>query len=250
MRREKGITLIALIITIIIMLILAGVVINLAIGENGLFKIAKQAAKDYEIAAIKEQIITDVYDKQAHNKGDVSEDNLKEILEKYDTMGKDVCWHLIGHLQTNKVKYIINKVKMIHSVESIKLAEEIDKRAKQSNVIMDILVEVNIADEQSKFGVTPKETLSFIKNIAFLDNIRIKGLMTVAPFVDNPEENRDCFRRMRQLLVDINAEKIDNVNMNVLSMGMSNDFEVAIEEGATIVRVGTNIFGKRVYPQQ
>ena len=181
---------------------------------------------------------------------ELGENRVQEILEKYDTMGKDVCWHLIGHLQTNKVKYIINKVKMIHSVESIKLAEEIDKRAKQSNVIMDILVEVNIADEQSKFGVTPKETLSFIKNIAFLDNIRIKGLMTVAPFVDNPEENRDCFRRMRQLLVDINAEKIDNVNMNVLSMGMSNDFEVAIEEGATIVRVGTNIFGKRVYPQQ
>ena len=181
---------------------------------------------------------------------ELGENRVQEILEKYDTMGKDVCWHLIGHLQTNKVKYIINKVKMIHSVESIKLAEEIDKRAKQSNVIMDILVEVNIADEQSKFGVTPKETLSFIKNIAFLDNIRIKGLMTVAPFVDNPEENRDCVRRMRQLLVDINAEKIDNVNMNVLSMGMSNDFEVAIEEGATIVRVGTNIFGKRVYPQQ
>ncbi len=181
---------------------------------------------------------------------ELGENRVQEILEKYDAMGEDVYWHLIGHLQTNKVKYIINKVKMIHSVESIKLAEEIDKRAKQSNVIMDILVEVNIADEQSKFGVTPKETLSFIKNIAFLDNIRIKGLMTVAPFVDNPEENRDCFRRMRQLLVDINAEKIDNVNMNVLSMGMSNDFEVAIEEGATIVRVGTNIFGKRVYPQQ
>ena len=181
---------------------------------------------------------------------ELGENRVQEILEKYDAMGKDVCWHLIGHLQTNKVKYIIDKVKMIHSVESIKLAEEIDKRAKQSNVIMDILVEVNIADEQSKFGVTPKETLSFIKNIAFLDNIRIKGLMTVAPFVDNPEENRDCFRRMKQLLVDINNEKIDNVHMSILSMGMSNDFEVAIEEGATIVRVGTNIFGKRVYPQK
>lgn len=189
--------------------------------------------------------------KQAVNCGlkELGENKVQEILEKYDVMGEDVCWHLIGHLQTNKVKYIINKVNMIHSVDSVKLAEEISKRAKQSNVIMDILVEVNIADEQSKFGISPKETLSFIKNIAFLDNIRIKGLMTVAPFVDNPEENRDCFRRMRQLLVDINAEKIDNVNMSVLSMGMSNDFEVAIEEGATIVRVGTNIFGKRVYPQ-
>jgi len=190
--------------------------------------------------------------KQAVNCGlkELGENKVQEILEKYDAMGEDVCWHLIGHLQTNKVKYIIDKVKMIHSVDSIKLAEEINKRAKQSNIIMDILVEVNIADEQSKFGISPKETLSFIKSIAFLDNIRIKGLMTVAPFVDNPEENRDCFRRMKQLLVDINAEKIDNVNMDVLSMGMSNDFEVAIEEGATIVRVGTNIFGKRVYPQQ
>ncbi len=165
-------------------------------------------------------------------------------------MGKEVCWHLIGHLQTNKVKYIIDKVKMIHSVDSMKLAEEISKRAKQANVNMDILVEVNMAGEESKFGVSPKETLSLIQNIAFLDNISVKGLMTVAPFVDNPEENRDCFRRMKQLLVDINSEKIDNVHMNVLSMGMSNDFEVAIEEGATIVRVGTNIFGKRVYPQK
>ena len=171
-------------------------------------------------------------------------------MEKYEPMGKEVCWHLIGHLQTNKVKYIIDKVKMIHSVDSMKLAEEISKRAKQANVNMDILVEVNMAGEESKFGVSPKETLSLIQNIAFLDNISVKGLMTVAPFVDNPEENRDCFRRMKQLLVDINSEKIDNVHMNVLSMGMSNDFEVAIEEGATIVRVGTNIFGKRVYPQK
>ena len=115
---------------------------------------------------------------------------------------------------------------------------------------MDILVEVNMEQEESKFGVSPEDTLSLIQKIAFLDNIRVKGLMTVAPFVDNPEENRDCFRRMKQLLVDINNEKIDNVHMNVLSMGMSNDFEVAIEEGATIVRVGTNIFGKRIYPQK
>lgn len=181
---------------------------------------------------------------------ELGENRVQEILEKYEPMGKEVCWHLIGHLQTNKVKYIIDKVKMIHSVDSIKLAEEISKRAKQANVNMDILVEVNMAGEESKFGVSPNETLSLIQDIAFLDNISVKGLMTVAPFVDNSEENRDCFRRMKQLLVDINSKKIDNVHMNVLSMGMSNDFEVAIEEGATIVRVGTNIFGKRVYPQK
>ncbi len=180
---------------------------------------------------------------------ELGENKVQEILEKYEKL-KNVSWHLIGHLQTNKVKYIIDKVKMIHSVDSLKLAEEINKRAKQSNVIMDILVEVNMEQEESKFGVSPEDTLSLIQKIAFLDNIRVKGLMTVAPFVDNPEENRDCFRRMKQLLVDINNEKIDNVHMNVLSMGMSNDFEVAIEEGATIVRVGTNIFGKRIYPQK
>ena len=190
--------------------------------------------------------------KQAVNCGltELGENRVQEILEKYEPMGENVSWHLIGHLQTNKVKYIIDKVKMIHSVDSMKLAEEISRRAKQANVIMDILVEVNMAGEESKFGVSPEETLSLVQNIALLDNICIKGLMTVAPFVDNPEENRDCFRRMKQLLVDINEEKIDNVHMNVLSMGMSNDFEVAIEEGATIVRVGTSIFGKRVYPQK
>ena len=190
--------------------------------------------------------------KQAVDYGltELGENRVQEILEKYEPMGENVSWHLIGHLQTNKVKYIIDKVKMIHSVDSMKLAEEISRRAKQANVIMDILVEVNMAGEESKFGVSPEETLSLVQNIALLDNICIKGLMTVAPFVDNPEENRDCFRRMKQLLVDINEEKIDNVHMNVLSMGMSNDFEVAIEEGATIVRVGTSIFGKRVYPQK
>ena len=180
---------------------------------------------------------------------ELGENKVQEILEKYEKL-ENVSWHLIGHLQTNKVKYIIDKVKMIHSVDSLKLAEEINKRAKQANIIMDILVEVNMEQEESKFGVSPEDTLSLIQNIAFLDNIRIKGLMTVAPFVDNPEENRYCFRRMKQLLVDINNEKIDNVHMSILSMGMSNDFEVAIEEGATIVRVGTNIFGKRVYPQK
>ena len=179
------------------------------------------------------------------------ENRVQELLEKYELSAYGSAdLQFIGTLQTNKVKYIIDKVKMIHSVDSMKLAEEISKRAKQANVNMDILVEVNMAGEESKFGVSPKETLSLIQNIAFLDNISVKGLMTVAPFVDNPEENRDCFRRMKQLLVDINSEKIDNVHMNVLSMGMSNDFEVAIEEGATIVRVGTNIFGKRVYPQK
>ena len=181
---------------------------------------------------------------------ELGENKVQEILEKYEPMGEEVKWHLIGHLQTNKVKYIIDKVKLIHSVESLKLAEEIRKRAKKANKVMDILIEVNMAAEESKFGVAPEDTLSLIQKIALLDNICIRGLMTVAPFVENSEENRECFRRMKQLSVDINAEKIDNVYMDILSMGMSNDFEVAIEEGATIVRVGTSIFGRRIYPQK
>ena len=181
---------------------------------------------------------------------ELGENKVQEILEKYEPMGEEVKWHLIGHLQTNKVKYIIDKIKLIHSVESLKLAEEISKRAKKANKVMDILIEVNMAAEESKFGVAPEDTLSLIQKIALLDNICIRGLMTVAPFVENSEENRECFRRMKQLSVDINAEKIDNVYMDILSMGMSNDFEVAIEEGATIVRVGTSIFGRRIYPQK
>ena len=148
---------------------------------------------------------------------ELGENKVQEILEKYEPMGEEVKWHLIGHLQTNKVKYIIDKVKLIHSVESLKLAEEISKRAKKANKVMDILIEVNMAAEESKFGVAPEDTLSLIQKIALLDNICIRGLMTVAPFVENSEENRECFRRMKQLSVDINAEKIDNVYISYLN---------------------------------
>jgi len=180
----------------------------------------------------------------------LGENKVQEIMDKYEPMGDGVQWHLIGHLQTNKVKYIIDKVKLIHSVDSLKLAKEISKRAAQKDVTANILLEINIADEDSKFGVKPDETEELLREICLLDHICVKGLMTVAPFVDNPEENRQYFRHMKELLVDINAKKIDNINMNVLSMGMTGDYEVAIEEGATIVRVGTGIFGKRFYPNQ
>ena len=181
---------------------------------------------------------------------DIGENKVQEIMDKYEPMGNGVKWHLIGHLQTNKVKYIIDKVVLIHSVESFKLAEEISKRAVQKGVTANVLVEVNIADEESKFGVKPDECEQFIKDISILPNIIVKGLMTVAPAVENPEENRKYFRQMKQLLVDINSKKIDNVSMDVLSMGMTGDYEVAIEEGATIVRVGTGIFGARFYPNK
>lgn len=177
----------------------------------------------------------------------LGENRVQEIMEKYEPMGENVKWHLIGHLQTNKVKYIIDKVELIHSVESIKLAEEINKQAKKHNLVMDVLVEVNMADEESKFGVKPEETESFIRELALMDNIGVRGLMTVAPNVENGEENRVYFRNMKQLLVDINAKNINNINMDILSMGMTGDYETAVEEGATIVRVGTGIFGKRDY---
>ena len=166
-------------------------------------------------------------------------------MEKYEPMGPDVKWHLIGHLQTNKVKYIIDKVELIHSVESLKLAEEIDKQAKKHGLVADILVEINMAKEESKFGIMSEEAESFITELSKLENIRVRGLMTVAPFVENAEDNRVYFRNMKQLLVDINAKKINNINMDTLSMGMTGDYEVAIEEGATLVRVGTGIFGTR-----
>ncbi|WP_304508672.1 YggS family pyridoxal phosphate-dependent enzyme [Anaerotignum sp.] len=177
----------------------------------------------------------------------LGENKVQEIMDKYEPMGEGVHWHLIGHLQTNKVKYIIDKVDMIHSVESLKLAEEIEKRAASKNRVMDILVEVNMADEESKFGITPQKAEAFIRELSKKEHLRVRGLMTVAPFVENSEENREYFRQMRQLQVDINAKKIDNVVMDVLSMGMTGDYEIAIEEGATIVRVGTGIFGERDY---
>ena len=180
----------------------------------------------------------------------LGENRVQEIMDKYEEMGPEVHWHLIGHLQTNKVKYIIDKVDMIHSVESFRLAEEISKRAQQKGVTMDILLEINMAEEESKFGLKAEETEEMVCQIAVLPNLRIRGLMTVAPFVENPEENRIYFRKMKELLVDINQKKIDNVNMDVLSMGMTNDYAIAIEEGATMVRVGTGVFGARVYPNK
>ncbi len=180
----------------------------------------------------------------------LGENKVQEIMDKYEPMGEGVKWHLIGHLQTNKVKYIIDKVELIHSVDSLKLAEEISKRAKAKGITANILLEINAAGEESKFGLKPEECEEAVREISVLDNIKIRGLMTVAPNVENPEENRIYFKQMKQLLVDINAKKIDNVNMDVLSMGMTGDYEVAIEEGATIVRVGTGIFGARVYPNK
>ena len=197
-------------------------------------------SKTIDVPRIKEAIET--------GENNLGENKVQEIMDKYEHMGEGVKWHLIGHLQTNKVKYIIDKVELIHSVDSIKLAEEISKRAVQRGVSAKVLLEINIASEESKFGISPSDAEKITLEISKLPNIVIKGLMTVAPFVENAEENRVYFKQMKQLLVDINSKKIDNVYMDVLSMGMTGDYEVAIEEGATMVRVGTGVFGARIYP--
>lgn len=175
------------------------------------------------------------------------ENKVQEIVDKYDQMPSDVKWHMIGHLQRNKVKYIVDKVAMIHSVDSFRLAETIEKEAEKKNVVVPILIEVNVAEEESKFGLKPEEVLSFIEQIADFSHIQIKGLMTIAPYVENAEENREIFRELKKLSVDIAAKNINNVTMSVLSMGMTGDYMVAVQEGATMVRVGTGIFGARNY---
>jgi pyridoxal phosphate enzyme (YggS family) len=175
------------------------------------------------------------------------ENKVQEIMDKYDTVKSRVNWHMIGHLQRNKVKYIVDKVCLIHSVDSYRLAEQVDADAKKKGVICNILIEVNVANEETKFGMSTEEVLNLVSDIAKLPNVRVKGLMTIAPFVENPEENRIHFRNLRNLYVDIKTKNIDNVDMEILSMGMTNDYEVAIEEGATMVRVGTGIFGERNY---
>ena len=204
--------------------------------------------KDVTLIAVSKtkpvEMIKEVYDAGIR---DFGENKVQEIIDKYPKLPSDIRWHLIGHLQTNKVKYIIDKVCMIHSVDSLKLAQEISRQAIKHNVTADILIEVNVAGEDTKFGVKPEDTLSLCEEISTLANVRIRGLMTVAPFVDDPEENRAVFCTLRQLLVDIDAKNIDNVCMDCLSMGMSNDYTIAIEEGATFVRVGTSIFGQRDY---
>ena len=175
------------------------------------------------------------------------ENKVQELTEKYDKLPEDVRWHLIGHLQRNKVKYIIDKVELIHSVDSIRLAETIEQEAAKRNVIANILIEVNVAEEDSKFGLKVEDVLPIVEEIAKFPHIRIKGLMTIAPYVENPEENRNVFASLQKLSVDIAEKNIDNVSVEILSMGMTNDYEVAIEEGATMVRVGTGIFGERDY---
>ncbi|MBR1743691.1 MAG: YggS family pyridoxal phosphate-dependent enzyme [Lachnospiraceae bacterium] len=187
--------------------------------------------------------------KEAYDLGEreFGENKAQEMKEKYELLPKDIHWHFIGHLQTNKVRYVVGRAYLIHSVDSLHLAEAIEQESRKKEVISHILLEVNVAKEESKFGIHTEETVELVKKIAAFPHIRIEGLMTIAPFVGNPEENRQIFQKLYELSVDIGRKNIDNVSMGVLSMGMTNDYEVAVEEGATYIRVGTGIFGERDY---
>lgn len=173
------------------------------------------------------------------------ENKAQEMKEKYDVLPKNISWHFIGHLQTNKIKYVVGRACLIHSIDSLHLAEEIDSYCEKKGLDVDVLIEVNVAKEATKSGINLEETEELVKSISRLSHVHIKGLMTIAPFVENAENNRMIFRALKDLSVDISRKNIDNVSMDILSMGMTNDYEVAIEEGATHVRVGTAIFGER-----
>ena len=180
---------------------------------------------------------------------DLGENRVQEMQEKVEaisTAGRKVNWHMIGHLQKNKVKYLVDSVSIIHSLDSIELAQEIDKRAKKVGRIINVLIQVNVAEEESKFGIFKDEVNKFIEDVVKYDNIRVKGLMTIAPKAANPEDVRFVFRELNKIFIDIKSENIDNIYMDYLSMGMSNDFEIAVEEGSNMVRIGTSIFGKRI----
>ena len=227
---------------------------NLANVEKNIEQACKNAGRSRDevtlIAVSKTkpvEMLQEIYDEDIR---DFGENKVQELCSKMEQLPSDIRWHMIGHLQRNKVKYIVGKVELIHSVDTYRLAEEINIQAKKQNVIVPILVEVNIAHEESKFGISAEDAILLVEEISKLENIRIKGLMTIAPYVENPEDNRLYFRKIKQLSVDITNKNIDNVFMEILSMGMTGDYMVAIEEGATMVRVGTGIFGERNYKQE
>ena len=224
---------------------------NLNIVKAKIEEAAKRSGRDVSeitlIAVSKTkpvEMISEVYDCGIREFG---ENKVQEITSKSAVLPDDINWHMIGHLQRNKVKQVINKTVLIHSVDSIRLAEAISKEATAQNITVSILLEVNVAGEDTKYGFTLDETPQILYEIAAMPGIYVRGLMTSAPFVDDPEENRQYFKQLKDLCVDLKAKNIDNTSMDFLSMGMTNDYEVAIEEGATHVRVGTAIFGDRYY---
>lgn len=176
---------------------------------------------------------------------DIGENRVQELEKKIETLQEDVNYHMIGHLQTNKVKYIIDKVKLIHSLDRISLAKELEKQAKKNNLVIDVLIQVNVAEEDSKFGLSVDKVIPFIEEVLKFTHINIKGLMTIAPFTEDENLLRSVFRRMKELKNIIEEKEYKNLSMEYLSMGMTNDYNIAIEEGSNMVRIGTGIFGKR-----
>lgn len=224
---------------------------NLQIVEQNIDAACRRAGRDRQevtlIAVSKTKPVEQIREAMGCGIVHFGENKVQELTEKMEEISEPLKWHMIGHLQRNKVKYIVDKVCLIHSVDSLRLAEQIQEEAVKKQVVCPVLLEINIANEDTKFGVEEDKVYELVREIAKLPNVKIKGLMTVAPFVENPEENRDYFRKLRNLYIDIKSKNIDNVDMEILSMGMTGDYEIAIEEGATMVRVGTGIFGDRNY---
>jgi pyridoxal phosphate enzyme (YggS family) len=175
----------------------------------------------------------------------LGENRVQELQEKFPQVPTNIEWHLIGHLQRNKVKYITDKVRLIHSLDSYKLALEINRRMQPQNRPMNCLIQVNVAMEKNKHGLEMQEVIPFLEEVSLLPFLKIKGLMTIAPQVDDPEEVRPIFRELAKLFASLKKKDLPNVEMDFLSMGMTNDFSVAVEEGANIVRIGSAIFGPR-----
>ena len=224
---------------------------NLAIVEDNIRKACEKAGRDRSevtlIAVSKTKPVSDI--RQAMECGITvfGENKVQEIRDKTAEIKEPLSWHMIGHLQANKVKYLPGVACMIHSVDNVKLAQEIEKQAAKHDLVMDVLIEVNMAKEDTKFGLSPEEVVPFVKEISSFDHLNIRGLMTIAPYTEDPESNREYFKGLRLLKDEINALAIPRVKMDCLSMGMTGDYQVAIEEGATFVRVGTGIFGERNY---
>ena len=227
---------------------------NLASVEERILNACRRAGRDrgeVRLISVSKTKPADVL-KEAYDAGarDFGENKVQEILQKAPLLPEDIRWHMIGHLQTNKVRQVVPYAAMIHSIDSEKLARAVSLEAEKLGCRIPVLVEVNMAGEESKFGLSPDETEEFIRSIAHLPGIEVKGLMTIAPYTEDPETNRPYFAALKELCLDINRKSINNVDMYELSMGMTGDFEVAVEEGATFIRVGTGIFGERIYAGQ
>lgn len=215
--------------------------------NNTLEKLGR-SSKDVKLISVTKNVDPQTI-QEALNVGitDIGENRVQELEKKMEYFGNKINYHMIGHLQTNKVKYIIDRVRLIHSLDRLSLAKELNKRAKKQNLKVETLIQVNIAGEKSKFGLSLEEVVPFIESILKFENINVQGLMTIAPHTDDTKVLRDVFRKMHNLKEDIQGRNYKGIDMNYLSMGMSNDYKIAIEEGSNMVRIGSSIFGKRKY---